>query len=743
MAGVGPGDSVDPVRSANLTARFPPGYGFGTQPLGAPPGARLFTGVDSADRARVDLSADAPPGATDEPANGEPGVELNFENADIAAVAKAIVSDKLGLNVAVDPRVQGTITIASASPVPKKDLLAAFESVLRMSNAAIVREGAMVKIVPIAEAAGAGGVNLSASQAGFGVTVVPLRYASAAAVAKASESFLTRPGALRADPARNLLMVQGTEAERRDALQMIASFDVEWLKHQSVGIYPLKSTSPDTMIHELERVFDTADGGQGQGLINFQPIARLNAVMAVSRNQKFLDQATQWVRRLDREDTTGTTVRVYRLENGNATRIAKILSDIFVGRSGGAADTAANQIAPGTGQTQSRLDAINTGSAFSGANSNSTSASSSAGATTTASSGPMTGGATNGRTAASFDNFSDGKANSKSPDTELAAAFGALPKGIFQGVRITADTVNNSLVIYSNEDDYRVIERSIRELDKPRLQVAIDATIAEVTLTDALQYGVQYYLGSKTGLISLTDSSSSTATVPQVPGLNAMLGNGVTPKVILSALSSLTSVKVLSAPSLVVSDSQPAYLQVGNSIPISTGSATVLSAQNTVVNTTTYQDTGIILKVWPHVHANGEVQLEMDQEVSGVVGGIPPTGTTNLNPTLSERRVHSTVSVASGQTVLVGGLISDEDDRTQSGVPILRQIKIVGDLFGSTNGNKTRTEIIVFVRPRIVDGAIDSQEVAEEFRARLATMHAAAPVLYDAGPAPLRSVKAK
>src|SRR6202023_2905872 len=113
-------------------------------------------------------------------------------------------------------------------------------------------------------------------------------------------------GAIRPDATRNLLLVQGTTAERQAALDVIAAFDVEWMHNQSVGVYPLKSTSPETMIHELERIFDAADSGQGQGVIRFQPISRMNAVMAVTKNRKFLDQATRWVARLDRSDTTGT-----------------------------------------------------------------------------------------------------------------------------------------------------------------------------------------------------------------------------------------------------------------------------------------------------------------------------------------------------------------------------------------------------------------------------------------------------
>src|SRR5215470_15072109 len=191
------------------------------------------------------------------------GIEMNFEGADVQTVAKTLLGDMLGLNFVIDPRVQGTVTLASVGSIPRKDVLPVFESVLRMSNAAVLVEGNLVKIVPIPEASGNGNVLAAdTNKPGFGVSVVPLRYTSAATVAKTTENFLARPGAVRVDQARNLLLVQGTTMERQAALEVIASFDVEWLRYQSVGVYPLKATAPETMIRELERVFDTGEDGR-------------------------------------------------------------------------------------------------------------------------------------------------------------------------------------------------------------------------------------------------------------------------------------------------------------------------------------------------------------------------------------------------------------------------------------------------------------------------------------------------
>jgi general secretion pathway protein D len=747
-SGPAPDGVVDAIRNTDLSARLPNGFGGSEGRASQPDRPLLFPGLDPEPpptrEAAPAREARSQPGAPVRVASADmgaittgAGVEINFENADIPTVAKTILSDILELNYVVDPRVQGTVTLASTGPIARKDVLSVFESVLRMSNAAIVRDGGLVKIVPVPEANGVGRVNFGAGQPGFGVSVVPLRYTSAATVARTAENFLARPGAIRPDTTRNLLLVQGTTAERQAALDVIAAFDVEWMHNQSVGVYPLKSTSPETMIHELERIFDAADSGQGQGVIRFQPISRMNAVMAVTKNRKFLDQATRWVARLDRSDTTGTTVRIYHLKYGAAPRIAKILNEIFVGRSNGA-DSPASQIAPGATTAQSRLDSLG----------------SLRGATGTGA--PSTGAAAGGTTAnrganpiaAAFDSFSD----RKSADAELktdasTATAGGAGRGVFQNVRITADAGENSIVVYSNQEDYRIIEGALREIDRPQLQVAIEATVAEVTLTDQLQYGVQAFLNSSdlrmgnnngsVGQFNVQPAASAAAanaaagqaaiqsTAQQallgrvLPGFNLLLGSETSPKFILNALSTLTNVKVLSAPSLVVMDNQPALLQVGDAIPITTGSATVLSNSNTpIVNTIDMRNTGVILKVLPHVHANGTIQLEIEQEISNVVNPDQPT----LTPTISERRIHSTVAVTSGQTVLLGGLISEQVQRTNSGLPGLRQIQILGDLLTNNTATKQRSEIIIFMRSQLIRDGTDARHVAEEFRDRLESM---------------------
>jgi general secretion pathway protein D len=661
-------------------------------------------------------------------------VELNFESADISSAAKAVLGDVLHLNFAVDPKVQGTVTLASVGPIARKDLLPTFESVLRMQNAAIVHDGKFIKIVPLPEAPGHGSVNVGAGEPGFGISIVPLKYISAATVAKTAENLLARQGAIRVDPARNVVLIQGTTSEREAALDLISTFDVEWLRNQSVGVFPLKSTSPETMIGELQRIFDNRENGAGQDVISFQPISRMNAVMVVAKNGNLLKRTSEWVDRLDRSDNSGTTLRSYRLKYGNATQIAKILTNIFgSNRSGTTGDTPANQIAPGASTAQSRLDSLK--SSAQGVNTGGVTNGTTAGGTTSQPSGGSfgTGSSAGAPISASFQSFSSRKtADASGGGDPLGGGFGgggdaSASKGMFQNIRITADTVNNAIVVYANQEDHRIIERAVNDFDRPRLQVAIEATVAEVTLTKELTYGVQYFLagnqsggGVGAGFLGAAAQTAAQALAPQVaPGLNLLLGPQNSPRLILNALNQITSVKVLSSPSIVALDNEPALLEVGNEIPISTGSATILSNSNTpVVNTIQMQNTGVILKVLPHVNGNGTVELEVDQEISAVVNPQQQT----LTPTISDRHVHSTVSVTSGQTVLLGGLISDNDQRTKNGIPVLGDIQFLGDLLGNINNNSTRTEIIIFIRPRVIRHSVDARAVTEEFRDKLTSM---------------------
>jgi len=687
---------MDHVRSLDLLPRFPPNADSATPNTASASRPMVYAGAGE--------QTVAQPAQRDAAPNGD-GYDLNFENAPVATVAKVILGDILGVGYTIDPRVQGTVTLASGRPVAKSDILFVLENALRLSNVALVRDRTGYRLMPAGDAIGSGTMDrLATAEPGYGITVIPLRYVSAQTIIKLVDGFASKPGQMRADAARNILILQGSGAERRNALEIAASFDVDWMRGQSVGIYPVHNSTPEPVISELEKIMDSGDAGLGQGMVKFQPVARMNAILVVSRKPEFLRAAGQWINRLDHSDTAATNLRVYRLHYGDARHIAALLTEVFLGRSASGLNSANSQIAPGAGLTTSTSGPL----AALSAQPPSSAAASATPATTPTTTPTM-----------------------RAPGTDVAQGNGA-PGGIFSGanatgpggtgagvmpgVRITADVTNNSILVYANRDAQRIVEQTLRQIDRPQLQVAIDATIAEVTLNDQLTYGVQFYLQSHPDRGSIINSIGGAIIAQQLPGFNFLVGSAATPNVILNALHTVTDVKVLSNPSLVVLDNQPATLQVGDQVPVSTGTATVLTANNTVVNTIDYRNTGVILRVVPRVNPNGNVVLDIEQEISSVV---PGTAASSLTPTVSERKIKSSIAVQSGQTVLLAGLIQDTENLTKNGVPLLDEIPKIGDFFAQKDKTVARTELIIFIRPQIIRDAVDANVVAEELRTKM------------------------
>jgi general secretion pathway protein D len=666
---------------------------------------------------------------------GGSGYDLNFENAPVATVAKVILGDVLNVGYTIDPRVQGTVTLASVRPVPKADAVYVLENALRMSGVALVRDRTGYRLLPAPEA-GPGGIDRSASAAaGQGITVVPLRYVSAQNIFKLLDAFGVKASTMRPDNSRNTLIVSGGGTDRATAVDTILSFDADWMRGQSVGIFPVRNSSPEPVIAEIEKIMDSGEGGMSQNVIKLQPIARLNSILVVTQKPEYLKRAQTWIARLDRSDTDGVNLKSYPLRYGNSKLVVAMLNEMLFNQSGAnnsTLDSASSQISPGSG--------ISTSTSNNPVASLSAMPTAASGAAT-----PVTGapGSSFGAPGSSF-SARPAPAASATPAQDngnglLGSGNGAKSgvNGILQNVRITADVTNNAVLVYANQDAQRVVEQTIRQIDRPQRQIAIEATIAEVTLNDQLNYGVQFFLASQKGSISNTIAGvSNAATVGSgannpasnavnaaagallgrvLPGFNFLIGSENSPRVVLDALHGVTDVKVLSNPSLVVLDNQAATLQVGDQVPFSTGTATVLTANNTVVNTIDYKNTGIILRVLPRANANGNVVLDIEQEISSVAAG----SANSLTPTISQRRVKSSIAVTSGQTVLLAGLISETENKQRQGLPILDSIPGMGDAFSHQTNARARTELILFIRPTVIKDGVDAHVIAEEMRSKM------------------------
>jgi general secretion pathway protein D len=683
-------DPLDKVANADLSARKPSGGGFLSRlGIGRTQGNRqgeVYYGYEQRLTAGERKSL--------ERLSGEE-FEVNLEEAEIKVAARTVLGEVLGISYSIDPRVAGRVSITTSRPTPAPEILTMFESALRSNGVAMVRESDRLRLMPANEAVGTAELDQGTTiQPGYGVTVFPLKNVSASTILPLLENFVARPGMVREDPGRNALIVQGTAAERTAAIEAARSFDQDWLADQSVGIFPVNNSSAAAMMPELNRVLDIGEGGRGRNTIRVQPIERSNAIMVVAKTRNQLQRAASWIARLDRLDATASNLRVYRVQHLEARRLASMVNEIFNGASASSAsEDPATQFPPG-----SQADGQNQGA--------------------------------NGSQLANVtpdQRMADEMPTAGGAD-QMPIAGAAGNTNLSQGgVRITANPENNTILIYARADQQRLIEQAITALDRPQEQVAIEATIAEVTLTNELRYGVQFFL--KSGDLGLGDNDGSMGLFKEagkavlsrtLPGFNLLLGPETEPRVVIDALRGVTEVKVLSSPSVVVLDNKPAVLQVGDEIPIVTRTAqSVTDPEAPIVNNVEFRDTGVILNVLPRITGNGTINLVIEQEISSV----QRSQAQSLTPTISQRKVSSTVSVTSGQTVMLGGLISERQQRGRDGVPVLGDLPVIGDAFRSNQNSATRTELIILIRPQVMKDGMDAQRVAEEMRSQLRLMY--------------------
>ncbi len=643
--------------------------------------------------------------AAAEPTTAQPGaygdpVSLDFVNADVHDVIRSVLGDTLKLPYVIDPAAQGNITFQTGGRIQRSAVLSQLEEALRLGGLAIVETGGLYRVVPQAQAARE--VQLSqGGESGFVARVITPRYVAATELAHLLEPLVPVGTTLRAEPGRNVLIVSGPSQDVDALLNNLNVFDVDVLRGMSTALLPLRTAAARDVAKDIDSLL--ASLGDTRQLVRVAPLDRLNALLVTSMRPDYIDRVRAWVAQLDKaNDVAERRIFVYRVQNGRAANLASVLRKTF-GLSGSDDQSdSATKSQQGAGSTSSAtgsLDNNATGQPYSG----------------NGPSNPLLGGLSGG-----------------SPSGGLGSAFGtaggAQPGGRESGsdavssIRITADETNNALLILATQQEYSTIEAALRQLDIAPLQVMVEATVAEVTLTDQLSYGLQYYLksGSIQALFAQTAGGSTTTPFSgftYAAGLNAAAGAATGSNVILQLLQQLTTVRVLSSPNLMVVNNETARIEVGDQVPIATGSAvSTLSSTAPIVNSIEYRDTGVILKVTPRVNASGMVSLDVNEEVSSVSS----TTTSSLNsPTISERQLNTTVSIRDGQTVALGGLISDSRTLGTNGIPYLQSIPGLGWLFGQKNNAITRTELIAILTPHVVRNALDAKLVTDELQRTL------------------------
>ena len=707
------------------------------KPLGADVGqaSPRISGPVSTEQNYPRVSVSTVPGASVSigRAAGESGagsVTLDFADTDIREVASRILGDDLHLNYTIDPNVHGTATLRTVVPLTNGQLIPVLQSLLQQNGATLVQAGGVYRVLPVAAAQGiAGGVGTA------GGTMVPLRYAAADDLAKAMQPYAQAGARIVAVPASNSLIISGEPAQRDALVDLVRAFDIDALAGQSYALFPVESGAATDFADALKQAFRAQTGGTLASQIRVVPMARVNAVLVIANAPAYITEARrafEVVERGRRQTTRGW--HVYYLQNGTANDVAYVLQQAFTPSSVTAQPSARATGQPGSAQ----MTGISSISSFGGSSSSGSSSGSSGGLSglTGSSGSSLTGstGSTSGTT---------GSGSASTPSTPGSGSTGSNPLlggignsagggGADQNtMRIIPNPDNNAILIYGTGQESDTVEAMLHKIDILPLQVRIDAIIAEVTLNDSLNYGTQFFFRHHSINGGISDASTSatqfaTAGTSVLPLPATALPNfvfnaaGKDGDLVLQALQDVTTVKVLSAPELLVLDNETAQLQVGNSVPIQNGTLSTVGAGVGTVTSTSYVSTGVITQVTPRVNSGGLVTLDVQQEVSAVLPSTSGASGSSINsPTFSDRAVKSRIVVQDGQTIGLAGLITDNVQAGNSGIPWLKDIPVLGLLTGNQANARTRTELLILLTPHVLHDQRDARALTEDLREQL------------------------
>ena len=612
----------------------------------------------------TDEGAKLPPPRPPIRLDGE-AVMLNFEQAPLNEVIHTILGDTLGLDYVIENQVPGEITLRTRSPIPRDQLLPILESLLRNNNVLMIRSpNDRFFISASANVRSTVPSFVSAPGPGYSNVIVPLQYISATEMAEILKPVARDDAFVRVDEGRNLLILAGTQLQLEGWLDIVTTFDVDQLAGKSVGIFPLANSTVEELFEELEHILAASgpEGGLGgiSSMVRIMPVERLNSIMVVSPRAHYIDTVQGWIEELDSiEDPASEPIlQVYLVRNGDAAQLASLLSTIYGGS--GSSSSAKGGVAPGMTQAQS---------------------------------GSGAGGA-------SKRNQASGGGGTFMLDND---------------VRIVSDDYNNSLLVYATPYEYQKLERILNKLDVVATQVLIEASIVEVTLTDDLQYGLEWAfdnnLGGGDSGRGLLDVGGNLA--PQAGFSYTVTNSAGATKAVLNALAEDSLLNVISTPSVMVLDNHTATINVGDQQPVQSQS-TVTNGGN-VQNSITYKDTGVQLTVTPSVNDGGLVTLDIEQSVTDV----GPVDSATKQRSFNQRAVKSRVAIRSGESVVLGGMIRDNETEGQSGVPVLKDIPLVGALFSTTTKASTRTELLIFITPRVMESDQDLRDLNFEMRSRM------------------------
>lgn len=641
-------------------------------------------------------------------------VSFNFEGESLHAVVKAILGDFLQQNYVIAPGVSGNVTFSTAKPLRGDQALSILEMLLRWNNTTMVWQDGRYTILPVQQAL-PGNLTPRAgplqNMRGYEVRAVPLQFVSALEMEKLLKPYAKPEAVVNVDLARNMLVLAGSRAELDNYLHTVAVFDVDWLEGMSVGVFNLTQTEAAKTVAELEKIFGEGSNTPMAGMFRFMPLEGINAILVITPQPRYLTRIREWIERFDLGGSqAGQRLYVYDVKNVKAIDLASTLAEVFGSPAPTSRSTSGGSVAPGLESVQVR--SVGSDGSVTPPNMRNTQ---------------------NTQQQQQRNNRQTSSRSRRGDDAQFVAASvdgapvvdgsGGIALGASEEIRVSAVEESNSILVLATSSQWESIRRVIDRLDTIPLQVHIEAKIIQVTLNDQLRYGVQWYFENAIGGIegagsTLQELANTTRSWRDYAGSVAGGNLGWTfigPNVaaLISTLDSVSTVHVLSAPSVVVLNNKQASINVGTQIPVNSqfynpGVGGIGGSQTYVQ----FRDTGITLTVTPRVNPGGLVFMEIDQQDStpgaadDAVGGNVP---------VDQRKIQTEIAIQSGQTVLLGGLIKQTDTRSSSGIPGLHRIPVVGGLFGGKNKQMQRQELLVMLTPVVIRNGDDARRLTDEY----------------------------
>jgi general secretion pathway protein D len=616
-----------------------------------------------------------------------PGFFVKFNNADIYEVIHTL-GRTAGINYLIDPRVRGVVNVHTQGVVRKEGALDLLFAILRVNGATAVKEGDTYHIIPMTEAKTEPllptfpGDRTKTSSNQVIMRAFPLQYIAVAEMAKVIKPFLSAGGEAVEVARANILLVVDTSANLEKTARLVELFDSEVFRAAGMKLFQLNYLDPEEMAKNLDNIFGALDfssrGAKPAG-INFVPIPRLNSLLVVSASPKTMEDVEKWIAELDREGSgTSRTIHRYRVRYGKVKDVATVLEKLYPKRTASIGIDRPTEFKPAVAQTPG--SSMNAAAPRSPAQQPAQQPASTAASTT----------------ASHPSSAKDGKEG--------------------EGFDLIPDEPTNSLIIRASLSEYADILENLKVIDVYPQQVLLEVLVGEVTLDDSLKLGIDWTFNNTFGP---GGEFQGTGTLDQGNPLNNFTYLVTKTGRLTAAFRSLATngkASVLSSPSVIATNGKKARINVADQVPVV--NTTLQSNTNPPVTTTTveYRDVGVILTFTPYINDSGLVTLEIEQEVSEVSS---TSTSANTNPTFFKRSISTNLVASQDQSIVLGGLVKERKSLNRAGLPWIYKIPLIGWIFGSRDDTVNRTELLIFITPRVIRNVEEGIQLSRDFEERV------------------------